>query len=317
MLTPLNQISFTPITRVKTSPASSPLKMAKGLTCDTVSFGNSEFLSKSKKEIFAKIDQSLQNPSENCLGRGGEASVYRIEGTDYCVRIPSKLLQNNLKLTNLSLKVSEKDKINHTVAKLNDGITIMPVIKGVVFGDYDSAELSKIIINMPQSSYNDFLEQLCHAYKHGFEFDATWKNVIINPENNTLTAIDFYRPDGHYRNRLLNEAYHALVGYRLASQECKKVCAGRLYLGALNMMSADRKYTPEISALSPDNFKEFKRDKLIENEKYYQVLNDKFKHLEELKYEQLRRKNAPEVVDAINFQVKVIKSLIKQLFNVV
>jgi len=318
MLITLNPISFTSINGVKNVSENKSLRMNQGLACDTLSFGNSEFLSKPKEEIFAQIKKSIEDEHKNLLGSGGEACVYQIDGTDYCVRIPSKLLQNDLSLRTFNLMVSEKDKINHTVAKLNDGITIMPIIKGLVFGNCDNAKLLKTMVNMPQRAYNDFLEQICHAYKYGLEFDATWKNVIIDPEKNTITAIDFYSPDGYYRKHFLNEAYHSLAGHKFASSEYKKICAGRLYLGALDLMGVDRKYTPEIAALSPDVLSnELKRDKLLENENYYKVLNDKFKVLEELKYEQLRRRNSPNVLKAVDSQIKVIRALIKQLFNVV
>lgn len=317
MLTAIRQISFTPINK-KTTPLVTGPRMIQGLACDTVSFGNSEFLSKPKEEIFAQIKQSVSNSRKNCLGHGGEAYVYRIEGTDYCVRVPTKLVLDGLNLKKITLKVSEKDKVNHTVAKLNDGITIMPVIEGEIFGESFNPELLKVMESMPQKAYDELLQQFCRAYKQGLEFDATWKNIIVNPKNSTMTAIDFYEPDVLCRRRFLNEAYHALAEHRFATPEYKKICAGRLYLGALKLMDADSKLTPEVLALGADEFSYLlKKEKLLENEKYYKVLGDKFKKLENLKIEQLRRKKSPEVVQAVNFQIKVIKSLIKQLFNVV
>ena len=49
-------------------------------------FKSCDLLDLSEKDIFEKIQQSVNY--ENFLGNGTEAEVYRIKGTDYCVRIP-------------------------------------------------------------------------------------------------------------------------------------------------------------------------------------------------------------------------------------
>ena len=75
------------------SPLKAPLRpngMFFNYGCDVVSFGNhKDLIQQPVNDIIKTVEKSIK--PVNLLGRGGEAAVYNIEGTGYCVRIPHDL----------------------------------------------------------------------------------------------------------------------------------------------------------------------------------------------------------------------------------
>ena len=64
--------------------------------------------------------------------------------------------------------------------------------------------------------------------QNGMFFDCGWGNVIINPKDKTITAIDFYTENENFYNdgSILQACYSSLV-YPGAPAEHKKTCAAQ------------------------------------------------------------------------------------------
>ena len=171
------------------------LKLKPQLTQDVVSFeGYRRFLDLPKNEIFARIKRSIR--PDNFIGAGGEAKVYSIKGTKYCFRCPKG--SSDRYNTNIDFNISEADKVNHVVANLGAGATIMTRLKGVpVKSDAMSIEqiqqIAQSIVDFPVQAYRTFMHQLADADRKNMYFDNFWPNVIVNPKDKTITAIDFVK----------------------------------------------------------------------------------------------------------------------------
>ena len=107
------------------------LSLQPALSCDKVCFSgqNVDFLKLPKKEIYKRVQESINN--FNLLGYGTEGSVYAIDGTDYCIKFSRNSDSRKSLCKNLTFKVSEQDKVNHVVAKLGNSAVIMQKIKGI------------------------------------------------------------------------------------------------------------------------------------------------------------------------------------------
>ena len=100
-------------------------KLYQNLKYDAVCFKSKDFLELSKEEICKKIQESIT--PENFIGQGTEAEVYRIKGTNYCVRIPYETISafsrnqdiNKLYYNN---NILPKEKVNHIKIMLSYGI---------------------------------------------------------------------------------------------------------------------------------------------------------------------------------------------------
>ncbi len=179
------------------------LRLKTQLTSDVVSFkGKKDLLELSKRDIFSSIDKSLKNEA-NFLGQGCEGKVYKIEDSEYCVKIPSnKLFSKKINYkSDFTKEVSEKDKINHIVARLGDGAVIMKRIEGTPVWQFNmdeqtAREVSESVSNFPVSSYQSFFKQISHAHNNGMMFDPFSHNVIVDKNNKTITAIDFIDNSG-------------------------------------------------------------------------------------------------------------------------
>ena len=179
----------------KSQDRSFGLKLKPQLTNDVVNFtGYRRFLDLPQDEIFARIKRSIR--PDNFIGAGGEANVYSIRGTKYCFRWPKGSADSYR--THLDFDVSESDKVNHVVANLGGGATIMNRLKGVpVKTDKMTADqiqqVAQTIVDFPVQSYRTFMHQLADADRKNMYFDNFWPNVIINPKDKTIIAIDFVK----------------------------------------------------------------------------------------------------------------------------
>lgn len=261
-----------------------------------------DFLLKPSKEILQCIKQSIKS-DENLLGSGGEAEVWKIKDTNYCVRVPRKTTF----VGKLYIKktLSEEDKINHTVAKLSNGATIMPIIKGVTFSsdNIDDYEVAKLIENMPVSSFRDLIEQINYAEtKTDLIFDVGWKNVIIDSNKNKMTAIDFYKSEDKplFTNQILSNVFATLTSNPKTSVEQKKICAGKIILATIQFLDTKNN---NFSTLGVSRFVEtLKKRNLFENIKYAKVLESNLNKL---------KSNNPNTFRGAS---KVLTTLVRQLF---
>ena len=195
-----------------------------------------DFLSLSKQEIIDRVLFSVKQ-RENYIGCGGDARVYKIENTDYCVRLPYK--SGDLKNTTLSFDLKEQDRINHTVAKFSNGAAIMKYIEGFTLskrssqGKLSQSVVDRALLDLPVSAFHGLFKQVCHAKDNGMIFDCSSTNVILDTKKQALTAIDFYEmlpeePEDIKPLRFMQASLTEGADFAL-----KKKCALKIILGAL------------------------------------------------------------------------------------
>lgn len=204
-------------------------------SCDYISFGNKiNFLELPKETIFKRLTKVLQNQN-NFLGAGSEAIVYDIPGTNYCFRIPyldtEGYILANWK-SNFSTDIIEKEKINHIVANLGQGASIMNKIEGnpISFVNKDH----KCILDFPSKSYGTIIKQVLKARENNLVFDCSCGNIIINPQNKTITAIDFNNPmrKRELQFNILNNL-HLTLTMNFNEKECID-CAHKMLTAVIN-----------------------------------------------------------------------------------
>ena len=291
----------------------------KAMQSDTVSFSKSNLLSLNEDEIIAKISESVNNPY-NYIGSGSEASVYRVTDEPYCVRVSNKQIPKIKKPVSQDLTL--EDKINHIVAKLPDDVRVMKYLEGYPpylvslykYYDISQSEVNKILEEMPVSSFQNFFRQICYAKEHGMIFDCCWSNVIINPKDKTITAIDFYTENENFYNdgRILQACYSSLV-YPGAPAEHKKTCAAKLMLAALEEMKPDISPCMDIRDINISSF--LGRFCSEEKQDYPKILKNILQEIEKLKLKDLYNKSDylyTNTENELNGKIKVAQSLIKQ-----
>lgn len=302
----LAHVSFGGISSSKLSP----------LAKDTVSLSK-PFLQKSKEEVFKIIEEAIKDKN-NFLGEGGEAKTYLIPNENCCVRI----LKDYPKAykTDFSLDLNEEDKVNHVIAKLGNGSTIMKYIEGFplfpltrVVNPKTSKEISEAISTIGADSYNKLLKQVCEAKDIDMIFDCSWTNVILNPKDKTLTAIDFYKMDEKFPEivRPLRHMYSAIPHNTYAE---KASCCGKIILAGLQEMEAGVKPCLSISEFRFANF----IDKVIEDmgkreTKPLEQLKDVLTDIECIK---IKEYVGEDVTKELNGKLKVARCLVKQIFDV-
>ena len=231
------------------------IRLKPQLTADTVSFRASRDLLKLKPEtIFKRINKSIKNKN-NFLGKGDEGTVYAIEDSPYCIKIPHFFHFGRPVdyKKSFSTELTEKDKINHVVAHLGDKAVIMKKIDGCTV--LNNTDIAKELSQFPVSSYNKFLKQISHAHKNGMYFDAINQNVIINDKNKTITAIDFIDGKGITNDELLplHSMYFSLVN-RYIEPEFRKLVADKILDSALEEFKPQNKPCIDTSEFDFDNF---------------------------------------------------------------
>ncbi len=209
-----------------------------------------DFLSSPKNLMLKRILDSVAD--KDCfLGCGNSAVVYKIKETPYCIRFPKG--QKSLEVTRMTTNLSEKDKINHVVARFPRGISLMKTIEGFPLAVSESnkkikqKELNNIVENLPVSAFHGLFKQVCHAKDNNMMFDCSAMNVIVNPEKKTLTAIDFYEMDPKYPEdvKVLSYMFEALQ----SCENAKKI-AGKIVLGAMEELKPGK-----VPCLNIDDFK--------------------------------------------------------------
>lgn len=314
--------TFTVPSNTQRVQSKASVRLKPQLTCDTVSFGSRDLLLSSKDEITTKVKTALAD-THNYLGAGADAEVYRIPDTDYCVRvlyiddeynsgIPELLKRKNL---GLSFNISEQDKVNHVVAKFSKG-TIMKFIEGVpvwtpFMSESEINENAKIIQDAPVSTFHKLLRQISHAYENNMMFDCNYGNIIVNPKDKSITAIDFYDMKGDIEvSHPLSHIYTG-VTYAKFSTEQRKNLANKILRASLQEMKPEHK--PCLDVRNLDFYKFIYRlhnDNIIDSNKFTELLVNTFSEIEELKLKEL---NGEDVINLLNHKIKIAKTLIKQV----
>lgn len=191
-----------------------------------LSFRGKDLLELSKEDIFQKVKESIK--PENFIGQGTEAKVYRLNDSDYCVRIPYEI--DDLYTNSYSRDLTPVDRVNHTKIKLGFGATIMEFFDGIIPKNYMNNEserykLQKIIARMPIKSYSDLLHQIANAIDNDMFFDYSGGNLIIDTKKQRFTAIDFCKMPCDFPRaiRPLTEMYNVLTCYGAELDTGKKI----------------------------------------------------------------------------------------------
>lgn len=285
---------------------------------DTFISSKQDLLTLSESEIIEKVNQTVANKN-NYLGCGSEAVVYRIPDTDYCVRLKKN---NKSKLCHpVSFKLSTRDKINHVVAKIGKNAAILKFYEGFpsfVMNESNckiiQSEVDKSLDELPVSAFSGLLRQVCFAKKHDMVFDCDWSNVIINPENKTITAIDFYKLDKDMPEVIypLRACYSSLI-YPEAPVLHKKNCMAKILLAALEEMKPG-----EVPCMPVEefNFSDFINkvysDKNMSSDAYTDLLKKIMNDIECLKIKNIYNKDDKNIQSELNGKIKVAQFLIKQ-----
>ena len=279
------------------------------------SFQGGDFLSLSESEIIKRVKESIK--TDNLIGHGTEAKVYKIENTDYCVRLPyeSSVISN----FKFSKELSPEDRINHVRAKLGIHESILPFFEGEIINKYlpsnlKRQKLQEYVANMPVRSYTNLLHYIAKAANEKMLFDYRGNNLIIDLKKNQFTAIDFnkMRSDFPRSVRPLTEIYMALTGFK-TQEDIKQKIFKKIMLAGLDEFNP--KNIPCMS-LSLFDFDELIKthfnlaDNSCEN-KYKHILNA-FKELKQAKRIELTRKNDANL---LNLKLQKVKNILKKLIK--
>ena len=192
---------------------------------DTVCFRGKDLLELTKDDVIKRVKESVR--PENFLGQGTEAEVYKINDSNYCVRLPHFI--DNLYESFYSKEVSPVDKVNHVKAKLGFGASIMEFFDGVIpkwYRDnkYNRYQLQSDIAGMPIKSYSELLHQIADALDNELFFDYSGGNLVVDIKSNKLTAIDFYGVcDNPRQAKPLTEMYSVLTCYGSKEETGKNI----------------------------------------------------------------------------------------------
>ena len=296
------QITFPKIyhTYNDTSPKTySGFKLKPQLACDTVCFGSrKDLLQLTPKTIFSRIESSIKDT--NCfMGKGDEGTVYSIKDSNYCVKIPHPNLTGKLAdyRKSLSFNISEKDRINHIKAHLGDGAVIMEKIDGTTV--LNQPEIAGELAHFPVSSFNKFLKQITYANNNGMLFDGINQNVIINPKNKSITAIDFIDANGLYYSDLLplRMIYGSLVN-KGVKPENQKLIKNKIILAAVEEFKPGNKPCLDTSEFDFEDFLSATNTENINN------LHKNIKELSELKDRELAGINVKKELNSAYTKTK-------------
>lgn len=279
-----------------------------------VAFTGRDFLTLPKDQIYEKIEKSIND--KNLLGEGKEAKVYRIEDTNYCVRLCDNEHISRRAILNFSL--SEEDKINHVVAHIGNSSSIIKYFYGIDAFAPDikpikQQELKSLIKAVPIESFQKLLAQIAHAKEKDMIFDCCGANVIINPKTKDITAIDFYKNSPYEPEvvRPLSSIYSALTTV-IDDADYKRSCANKILNAGIKEISKPSDLCLPVWEFDFSNLLyKLKQDSLIENNTYYTLMRNIFTDIQRLKGQELR---GQDVSIQLNGKLKVIKSLINQLF---
>lgn len=241
-----------PVSRKNASFGQTRASALSPLDKDRFEICSKNLLSLGAEEITKRINDSLNK--ECFLGKGCEANVYKIKGSDYVVRIPYEVFSDILKPSKLNLKVTEQDKINHVVARFDNGVTIMNFIKGYsLYGDIHVTnekqnKIDNMLLDLPVSAYHNLFKQVCHARDNDMIFDCDGRNVILDPEKKTLTAIDFNPMDPDYPEAV-KPLRHIYAAVATTAKGSEGKLAGMILKGALKEFAVGVKPCMDIGEI--------------------------------------------------------------------
>ena len=185
-----------------------------------------------QQDIFFKTLKQLHTRSDllkiaDFIGVGEEGSVYKIKNKDFCIKVPTQMLQ----FGTWTRHILPTHRANHAFAISCNGATAMKYIHGCPITKKPAE-----IYSLPNASYRNLLKQIDKATKTGLYFDNYSGNVIFDKETNSLTAIDFLTPSAiriHETERLttlFSDVFKAMANREKTpiSHEQNRKLAGKL-----------------------------------------------------------------------------------------
>lgn len=169
---------------------------------DTVSFSGripKDLMSLSPRRILMECRKALKDGIK--IGEGQEAIAYKMEDyPQYCIRREKKTAGKPSEFR-LNTKLNKYDKVNHVVARLDDGTQLMKFIPGIplkiTYRDTVDGKKVKETVkglvanNFPEISFKKVITQIEEAKLKGIDFDRKGENLHVEPLSQEMTCIDF------------------------------------------------------------------------------------------------------------------------------
>ena len=295
----------------KKYPSSAGFGLKLQLSCDTVNFtGHWDLLKLSDETIFKRIDDAKKS-IKNYLGQGGEALVYRIPDTNYCARF-NYFDKDYPRIRDRN--IDEADKVNHVVAKFGEKSSIMHYIEGSAVltpytGSANAKKIAEDIAQMPIKSFKELLHQICYAYDKGMMFDCNWGNIIVNPKENKLTAIDFYKNVEEESLKPLSYVFSSLVHEHTTSEQAKTY-TNKILNAALEEFEPGHKPFWNVTCFDFSSLlRNTQNNSDFGKSPQCKILSKYLETLKELKVQDIR---GIDVTNQLNGMLKIVKSLINQ-----
>lgn len=169
---------------------------------DTVSFSGrvpKDLMSLSPRRILVECRKALKDGIK--IGEGQEAIAYKMEDYPrYCIRREKRSAGKPSEFR-LNTKLNKYDKVNHVVAKLDEGTQLMKFIPGIplkithrdtVDGKKVKETVKGLVANnFPELSFKKVITQIEDAKLKGIDFDRKGENLHVEPLSQEMTCIDF------------------------------------------------------------------------------------------------------------------------------
>jgi hypothetical protein len=313
------RISFQPYQSTQVLPlntSKNSFERYSKATFDVVSFGNNkDFVHLPVNEIIERVDKSI-NPT-NLLGRGGEASVYSINDTDYCVRIPLEETQDYKK--GFVSELTPLERVNHGVVKLGEKAIIMKKLDGFSMFPRKETGVTRAMVHsmideMPVSAYRQVIEQIAKAREQGAYFDSSGANVLVDPVKKTMTIIDFTACEDCAYSRVLKSLFITLgMNDGILTNAQQKDRANKILSAVVEDFLPGKKPIMRISEYAFSDLIYAIRNQGLISKPYANVFINTLNELKELKY--MSSRGVRDCENQMIFLVKKVKSLTRQLLT--
>ena len=285
-------------------------------TFDVVSFGNNkDFIHLPVNDLLERVENSIR--PDNLLGKGGEASVYSINDTGYCVRIPFENPDDYRK--GFVSELTPLERVNHGVVKLGEKTIIMKRLDGFsMFPRKETgvtrAMVHSMIDDMPVSAYRNVIKQIYDAYNQGAYFDSSGANVLVNPVKKTMTIIDFTACEDCAYSRILKSLFITLgMNDGILTNAQQKDRANKILSAVVEDFLPGQKPIMRISEYAFSDLIYAIRNQGLISKAYANVFINTLNELKELKY--MSSRGVRDCETQMIFLVKKVQSLTRQLLT--
>ncbi len=274
---------------------------------DSVSFTSKNLLSKGVNAITEAVNDTVLLTKN--IGFGSEGTVYKIQDTNYCVKILNKSPE---KICNWSLNIKPEERVNHIVAKANNGAVIMKYIEGEAL---NWAEKPKELAELPKLTYKRLLTQIQNAYDNCMALDPVPSNIIYNQKDKTLTAIDFRDLDYYedlYEHTPIKDVFMVLKANEKNdfAELYNRRLGGKLLSVVIDEIASGKK--PEFDVEKEDLTLFFNKLRFTQNDgnvpPQFDILHRTINNIIDLSKDSTQSKEQ-------NGQIKVAQCLIKQVLG--